>query len=96
MNKAYEVIRKPLVSEKNTMLTEQSNVYAFQVAMPASKVEIKQAIEHLFNVNVEHVRTVVVRGKNKRLGRNIGRRSNWKKAFVKLKSGDSIELFQGV
>ena len=68
----------------------------FEVARDANKIEIRQAVKKLFNVEVEEVRTVLVRGKMKRIGRFSGMRPNWKKAIVTLKAGQSVELFEGV
>jgi large subunit ribosomal protein L23 len=96
MKGPYEVIRKPLLTEKSTRLKEEGNQYLFRVAKTANKVEIKQAIEALFNVTVLEVRTLRVQGKLKRLGRFQGRRPDWKKAVATLKPGDSIDLYEGV
>jgi large subunit ribosomal protein L23 len=92
------LLRQPLITEKSTILREQGqNSYVFRVALDANKIEIKKAVEQLFDVEVEHVRTMVIRGKMKRVGRSIGRRPNWKKAYVKLKPGSkSIEYIEGV
>lgn len=96
MKGPYQVVRKPLLTEKGTRLKEEANQYLFRVAQGANKVEIKQAIEQLFKVTVLHVRTLQVRGKRKRLGRFEGRRPDWKKAIATLKAGDTIELYEGV
>ncbi|HSB70762.1 MAG TPA: 50S ribosomal protein L23 [Candidatus Methylomirabilis sp.] len=96
MNGPYEVVLKPLLTEKGTRLKEEGNQYLFRVAKTANKVEIKRAIEQLFKVTVLEVRTVRLRGKVKRLGRFQGRRPDWKKAIATLKAGDSIELYEGV
>jgi len=96
MNGPYEVVLKPLLTEKGTRMKEEGNQYLFQVARSANKVEIKQAIEQLFKVTVLEVRTLHVQGKVKRLGRFEGRRPAWKKAIVTLKPGDSIDLYEGV
>lgn len=95
MKGPYEVVRKPLLTEKGTRLKDEANQYLFQVARTASKIEIKQAIEQLFKVTVLDVRTLRVRGKVKRLGRFEGRRPDWKKAVATLKPGDSIDLYEG-
>jgi large subunit ribosomal protein L23 len=93
----HEVILRPLVTEKSTNQLERENVYSFAVARDANKVEIAQAVEALFpHVKVRGVRTMQYRGKQRRLGRFVGRRSTWKKAVVKLRKGDSIEIFAGV
>ncbi len=96
MKDAYQVILRPLLSEKGTRLKEEANQYLFRVARTANKVEIKQAIEQLFRVTVLQVRSVRMQGKVKRLGRFQGRQPNWKKAIVTLKAGESIELYEGV
>jgi large subunit ribosomal protein L23 len=96
MKGPYEVVLKPLLTEKGTRLKEEGNQYLFRVAKTANKVEIKRAIEQLFKVTVLEVRTVRLRGKVKRLGRFQGRRPDWKKAIATLKAGDSIELYEGV
>lgn len=96
MKGPYEVVLRPLLTEKGTRLKEEGNHYLFRVAKTANKVEIKQAIEHLFKVTVLEVRTLRLQGKVKRLGRFQGRRPDWKKAIATLKKGDSIELYEGV
>ena len=96
MRGPHRVVLKPLLTEKGTRLKEEGNQYIFRVAKTANKVEIRQAIEHLFKVTVLDVRTARVRGKVKRLGRFQGRRPDWKKAIATLKEGDSIELYEGV
>ena len=92
----HEIIRRPLITEKGTQLRELQNQYLFEVDQRASKHQIKGAVEKLFKVHVEDVKTLVVRGKIKRVGRSIGKRSNWKKAYVTLKEGEKIEFFEGV
>jgi large subunit ribosomal protein L23 len=96
MRSPYQVVLRPLLTEKGTRLKEAGNQYLFRVAKTANKIEIKQAIEQLFKVRVLDVRTLQVRGKVKRLGRFQGRRPDWKKAIATLKAGDSIELYEGV
>lgn len=96
MRGPYQVVLKPLLTEKGTRLKEEGNQYLFRVAKAANKIEIKQAIEHLFKVTVIDVRTMHVQGKVKRLGRFQGRKPGWKKAIATLKAGDSIELYEGV
>jgi large subunit ribosomal protein L23 len=96
MRSPYEIIKKPLVSEKNQVLKELSNQVVFEVASDANKIEIRRAVEDLFKVRVEKVRTLIVRGKDRRVGRRMGRQSNWKKAVVTLRQGENIELFEGV
>ena len=88
----HEIILKPLVTERSAVLESSQNTYVFQVGETANKHEIKAAIESFFSVQVEDVRTVRVRGKFKRFGRHYGKRANWKKAYVKLASGHSINF----
>jgi len=90
----YEVIKKPLITEKSTIEKDTKGIVAFQVHRDANKFEIKEAVETLFKVKVVSVNTAVVSGKVKRHGRHIGKRSNWKKAFITLKEGSSIEFFE--
>lgn len=92
----YKILLKPLVTEKSNLLREGSNQVVFKVADEAGKNEIKAAVEQAFKVTVENVRTMIVRGKFKTVGRYQGKRSNWKKAVVSLKAGDKIDLFEGV
>ncbi len=96
MEQYYQIIHHPIISEKSTDLKGMNNQLVFKVAMDANKVEIKKAIEAIFGVKVLSVRTMRVVGKRKRLGRFMGKRSDWKKAIVKLKEGDSIDFFEGV
>ena len=91
----YEVLRRPLVTEKNTMLQTQ-NKYAFEVAEEANKNQIKQAVEKAFKVKVTTVNVMTVPGKTKRVGRRMVLTPSRKKAIVTLKQGDKIELFEGV
>ncbi len=89
----YRILRKPRVTEKALRMVEQGRAYSFEVAAEANKVEIRQAIEAIFDVNVDSVRTMNMLGKTKRVGRWYGRRPAWKKAIVKLKDGFAIEDF---
>ena len=92
----HDVLRAPLITEKGSMLRETENLYLFRVAMGANKIQIKKAVEELFKVKVQSVRTVRVHGKMKRVGKRAGRRPDWKKAYVKLKPGEkTIEFFEG-
>ncbi|HEY83463.1 MAG TPA: 50S ribosomal protein L23 [Dehalococcoidia bacterium] len=91
----YEVLRRPLVTEKNTILQAQ-NKYVFEVAKEATKPQIKQAVEKAFKVKVTEVNVVNVSGKTRRVGRRIVHTPSWKKAIVTLKPGDKIEFFEGV
>jgi large subunit ribosomal protein L23 len=92
----HGVLRSPLITEKSTVLKETENLYLFRVALDANKIQIRKAVETIFKVKVEAVRTVRMRGKVKRVGRQLGRRSDWKKAYVKVKAGEKpIEFFEG-
>jgi large subunit ribosomal protein L23 len=90
------IIRKVLITEKGTLLREVQHQYFFEVAREANKIEIKRAVEAVFNVKVDSVQTMQVRGKVKRQGRYSGRRNDWKKAIVKLKPDQKIELFEQI
>ncbi|OGT99580.1 MAG: 50S ribosomal protein L23 [Geobacteraceae bacterium GWB2_52_12] len=90
----YSVIKKPHVTEKTTLGSEANNTVSIVVDKAANKIEIKQAIENLFKVKVDSVRTVTVAGKVKRSGKTLGKRSNWKKAYVTLQEGQSIDFFE--
>lgn len=96
MHNLHSIIVRPLVTEKSTEKLETEGAYSFVVAKEANKVEIARAVENLFNVKVTDVRTMQYRGKERRLGRYVGRRPAWKKAVVKLREGDTIEIFEGV
>jgi large subunit ribosomal protein L23 len=95
---ANQIIRRPLVTEKSTMLRESgANVIAFEVDPNANKIEVKRAVEELFKVKVEDVRLFNVRGKMKRMGRFAGRRRDWRKAYVRLKEGEKApDFIEGV
>jgi len=90
------IVRRAMISEKGTQLREKQNGYLFEVARDANKIEIKRAIEAIFTVKVDSVRTMRVHGKPKRQGRYAGHRPDWKKALVTLKKGQTIELFEQV
>ncbi len=94
MSKARDIIRKPIISEKSYDLTEQRK-YTFEVDKRATKPQIRQAIEEIFNVDVTSVNTMNRLGKMKRQGWTSGRRPSWKKAIVTLREGDKIEIFEG-
>lgn len=94
--KPQEIIKRPLQTEKGTALNEQRNIYLFQVSPRANKLQVKSAIESLFGVKVASVRTVVTHGKVVRRGLNASRRPNIKKAYVQLREGEKIALFEGV
>lgn len=88
------VVLRPLVTEKATVLKDEQNQVSFEVALDANKVEIRRAVESIFRVKVTDVRTQVVSGKEKRMGRFVGRRPSWKKAVVRLAPDSKIELFE--
>lgn len=90
----HQVIRRPLITEKATTLREGFNQYLFEVDREASKHQIAEAVEGLFKVKVNQVKTLRVRGKVKRVGRHIGKRPNWKKAYVTLVEGQKIGIFE--
>ncbi len=90
-----DVVKRPLITEKSERGREVAQQYAFEVHRDATKIQVKNAVEKLFGVHVTAVRTAISRGKNKRVGRNIGRRPNWKKAIVTLREGETISLFEG-
>jgi large subunit ribosomal protein L23 len=90
-----KVIKAPHVSEKATVAAETNNTVVFKVATDANKADIKAAVEMLFNVEVQGVRTVNVKGKAKRHGMSFGKRSDWKKAYVVLKEGQDIDFVGG-
>jgi len=92
----YGVIRAPLITEKGTMVSERSNQVVFKVDRRANKVEIRRAVEAMFKVKVVEVRTINVLGKTRRVGRALGRRSDWKKAYVTLAQGQRIDFFEAV
>jgi large subunit ribosomal protein L23 len=91
----YEVLRRPLVTEKSTVL-QGLNKYAFETADGANKLQIKQAVEKAFKVTVTSVNVITMQGKKKRMGRREVISLPWKKAIVTLKPGDKIEFFEGV
>jgi large subunit ribosomal protein L23 len=94
MRSIYDVVKRPIISEKSTALAELGNRYAFEVAPDANKQEIKEAVQGLFNVKVRKVHTMVMHGKVKRVGQFETKRSNWKKALVTLAEGQKIDFFQ--
>jgi len=93
MKNMYEVIRRPLVTEKMTSLKETQRTLGFEVHRDATKTEIKKAVETLFGVKVQDVRVANVHGKVKRQGRYVGKRPDWKKAYVVLKQGEKMVEF---
>lgn len=90
-----DVLQGPLITEKGTMLSEESGQVIFRVHPDANKVEVRHAVEHFFKVKVTNVRTSVRLGKVRRVGRSFGRRSTWKKAYVTLAEGSRIDFFEG-
>ena len=90
----YNVIKRPVNTEKTRDAHDASNQYVFEVVPTANKIEIRQAVEEIFGVRVTDVRTLNVRGKMKRFGRFTGKRSNWKKAYVTLADGDFLNFFE--
>lgn len=91
-----QLIRRPLISEKSTRLKEASNTVCFEVDRRANKIEIQRAVEKLFGVKVDDVRVANRPGKWKRMGKFLGQRKNWKKAYVRLAPGEKLEFFEGV
>ena len=92
----YDIIKRPLITEKTSIQKEVHNQITFEVDRKANSVEIKKAIENIFNVNVAKVRTMQVKGKTKQRGRIAGKRRDWKKAIVTLMPGERIDFFEGV
>ena len=95
MPTVHRTIVRPLITEKSSAAYQDRGEYTFEVHPDATKPQIRSAIEQLFGVKVTGVWTANQRGKTKRMGNNVGRRPNWKKAIVKLREGDSIEIFEG-
>lgn len=96
MRTSYDIILGPVNTEKSNLQNELLNQVTFEVDPRANRIEIKKAIEEIFKVKVEGVRTAIVKGKKKRRGLIVGQRKNWKKAIVQLRHGDKIEFFEGV
>ena len=94
--KTTEIIRRPIITEKSTVIREDGRTLVFQVARDANKIDIRRAVEQLLGSKVEGVRTSLVHGKMKRQGKYMGRRADWKKAYVKLREGEKLpEFLQG-
>lgn len=89
----YGVIVRPIVTEKTSALKAEANKVVFEVLKSANKIDVKYAVEKLFDVKVEDVTTMIVRGKFKRVGKSFGKKSNWKKAVVTLAQGTDLDLF---
>ena len=92
----HDVIKRPIVTEKSSIAREEANIATFRVDPDATKHEIRRAVEELFEVKVDRVRTMNQPGKKKRVGKKIGRKPSWKKAIVELAEGHTIEYFEGV
>ena len=92
----YQVIKEPHITEKGTLQKEGNNQISFKVHKRANKIEIKRAVETFFNTKVIEVKTMNVRGKKRRMGRNVGKKPDWKKAVVKLAQGENIGFFEGM
>lgn len=90
-----KVLRAPHVSEKASTVMEKNNTIVLKVALDATKAEIKAAVKKLFEVEVEDVNTLLIKGKTKRQGQRVGRRSDWKKAYVTLKEGQNLDFIGG-
>lgn len=92
----YEVIKRPVNTEKSNIIKEDQNQVTFEVAKGANRVEIKKSVEAIFKVKVDGVNTIQVKGKRKQRGRIMGKRRDWKKAVVRLMPGERIDFFDGV
>jgi len=93
---AYDIVKRPLITEKTTIQKDAFNQVTFEVDRRANRVEIKRAIEQIFNVRVSSVQTMQMKGKKKRRGWIVGKRKDWKKAIVTLMPGERIDFFEGV
>ncbi len=94
-NSLYNILSAPMITEKSTLCNEKGNQIVFKVAKGANKMQIRAAVEKLFEVEVESVQTMNMKGKDKRFGRTMGRRNDWKKAIVRLKEGQTVDFFAG-
>lgn len=92
----YEVLKRPILTEKSAYQSDELNRYTFEVDVRANKHQVRQAVEEVFDVKVVDVNMMNVRGKTRRLGRHMGRRPSWKKAIITLADGESISFFEGV
>jgi large subunit ribosomal protein L23 len=92
----HDIIRRPIVTEKSSLQKEAFNQYSFEVDQSANRMQIRNAVEDIFNVRVAAVRTMHIKGKVKRRGRILGKRRDWKKAVITLMPGERIEFFEGV
>jgi large subunit ribosomal protein L23 len=93
---SYQVLKRPLVTEKGTKQKEQANQIAFEVDRRANKILVRNAVENIFKVRVLGVKVINVKGKERRIGRNVGKKPDWKKAIVRIAPGETIEFFEGV
>ena len=96
MKSVYDIVAAPLITEKGTLVNAAGNQVVFQVRRDANKEEIRRAVETLFKVKVDKVRTLNMLGKTRRVGRSVGRRPAWKKAYVTLAEGQRIDFFENV
>ena len=96
MRKYYDIIIEPIITEKSNIQKEDAQQVTFKVPLWATKIQIREAVEKVFEKKVLDVKTIRVKGKVKRLGRNLGKRRDWKKAVITLKEGSTIEFFEGV
>jgi len=96
MRTPHSILKSHIATEKSHVIRDQQNCYVFEVDRAANKVEIRQAVEELFGVTVKKVATMNMRGKVKRLGRFVGKRSNWKKAIITLKEGEAISQLENI
>ena len=92
----YRVIKRPLITEKGTKQREQANQFVFEIDRHANKVMVRNAVEDIFKVKVLSVMVMNIKGKERRVGRNVGMKPDWKKAIVKIAQGDTIEFFEGI
>ena len=96
MMDSYQVLKRPLVTEKGTKQKEQANQIVFEVDRRANKILVRNAVENIFKVKVLGVKVLNVKGKERRIGRNVGKKPDWKKAIVRIAPGETIEFFEGV
>lgn len=96
MRKYYDIIIEPIITEKSNIQKEDAQQVTFKVPLWATKIQIREAVEKVFEKKVLDVKTIRVKGKVKRLGRHVGKRADWKKAIIKLKPGERIDFFEGV
>lgn len=91
-----EVLIRPLITEQSSIMQAEQNKYTFEVHPSATKIDIRNAVEQMFDVSVKSVRTMNCLGKERRVGRHVGRRRDWKKAIVTLHEGETIDMYEGV